>query len=537
MSSISASGKTTYKRDLSLFNLVMLNAMGMIGSGWLFASLYAVSYAGSMGAILSWVLGGIFVIFIAVNFMEVSPMFPLAGGSTPLSEMSFGKMTAFLAGWSAWLSDIMTPTIEAIALVTYASFYLPSMINASTGDLEPMGYLVAAIAMIVMFVINMQKVKIFGNITSAVMVWKWVVPILAAITIFTLTFKPTNFVAYGLFTSSGPSGIFYALVLGGIIFSFEGFRAAINMAGEAKKKDYIWKSVIIAIIAVIALYLLLQTSFISGINWTSQGVTPGNWGALGSGGYIAGPFAQEAAAIGLGWLVVILLVDAIISPFGAGVSYAAYPARIFQSMAEFGYAPKVFAKLNSKTHIPLNSLILGTILGFVFLYRFPSWHLLVGILTSTLVVAYVIGPASINVFRRTVPDRKRVFKLPGAKIFAPIGFIVSFFIIYWSTFPLSLEVSVVILVGLIMYFYYHAKNHFGAKHITSGLWLVAGLIIMPIESYIGPSQYGGINLIPFGWDFVMIGITGVVLYIWSQYSGWKTESLEKYVAEDASGGE
>ncbi|MEM4090176.1 MAG: hypothetical protein QXQ46_05420 [Thermoplasmatales archaeon] len=111
MSPSSALTKTTYRRDLSLFNLVMLNAMGMIGSGWLFGSLYAVSYAGPIGAIFSWILGGIFVIFIAVNFMDVSPMFPLADGSTPLAELSHGKMTAFLAGWSGWLSDIMTPTI------------------------------------------------------------------------------------------------------------------------------------------------------------------------------------------------------------------------------------------------------------------------------------------------------------------------------------------------------------------------------------------------------------------------------------------
>ncbi|MCL4447320.1 MAG: hypothetical protein M1163_02820 [Candidatus Thermoplasmatota archaeon] len=65
------------------------------------------------------------------------------------------------------------------------------------------------------------------------------------------------------------------------------------------------------------------------------------------------------------------------------------------------------------------------------------------------------------------------------------------------------------------------------------LWLVIGLIIIPIESFIGPSSYGGINLVSFPWDFIMIGITGVVLYIWSQYSGWKTESLENYLKEEA----
>ncbi|MEM0128467.1 MAG: APC family permease [Thermoplasmatales archaeon] len=234
-------------------------------------------------------------------------------------------------------------------------------------------------------------------------------------------------------------------------------------------------------------------------------------------------------------MVVILLIDAIVSPAGAGISYAAYPARIFQSMANYGYAPKIFARLNPKTHIPLNSLILGTIVGFVFLYQFPSWKLLVGILTSTLVVAYVMGPVALNVFRKTAADKERPFKLLASKILAPLGFIVSFFIIYWSGYPLSLEVSVVILSWLVMYFYFHYRNKFVSKHITAGLWLVAGLILIPIEAYIGPSSYGGINIVPFLWDFIMIAVTVIVLYIWSQYSGWKTESLENYLKEESSG--
>ncbi len=78
-----------YKKDLSLFNLVMLNSMGMIGSGWLFAALYTSSYAGSIGSIFAWILGGVIVLFVALTFMEVSTAFPLAGGSTPIGEFAF----------------------------------------------------------------------------------------------------------------------------------------------------------------------------------------------------------------------------------------------------------------------------------------------------------------------------------------------------------------------------------------------------------------------------------------------------------------
>ncbi len=516
-----------YKKDLTLFNLVMLNSMGMIGSGWLFASLYASSYAGPVGAIFAWIIAGVIVILMALTFMEVSAAFPLAGGSTPIGEFSHGKLVGFVAGWGAWLSDLMTPPIEAIAIVTYSSFFIKGIISSS-GTLLPLGYLIAIIALIIMLIINLQAVKIFGNITSGIMIWKWVIPALTAITLITLAFHPDNFSAYGTFYQ-GYSGIFYAMVLGGIIFSFEGYRGAINMAAESKHKDYIWKSVIIAIIAVLGFYLLLQVSFIGALNWSNAGITPGNWNALRNSSLLSGPFAQEAAAVGLGWLVVILLIDAIISPAGAGISYMAYPARIFQSMAEFGYAPKYFQKLHEKTRIPARALVLNFIVGLFFIYEFPGWSLLVGILTSTLVIAYVIGPASVNILRKTAPNLERPFTLKGSKIIAPIAFIFTFMIIYWSGWPLSGEVVVAVLGGLIMFAYFYHKNKFSFDEIKSGLWIIVLLIFVAVFSYIGPSQYGGINIVPFPWDFIVLGIFSLIIYFWSQVSGRKTKSLENYL--------
>jgi len=516
-----------YKKELTLFHLVMLNAMSMIGSGWLFASLYASSYAGSLGSIFSWIIAGAIVILMALTFMEVTPAFPLSGGSAPIGELSHGKLVGFIVGWSAWLSDVMTPPIEAIALVTYASFYVNGLIS-STGTLLPLGYLFAIIAMIIMFIVNLQAVKIFGNITSGIMIWKWAIPLLAAITLITVAFHPSNFVSYGYFYQ-GYSGIFYAMVLGGIIFSFEGFRGSVIMAAEAKRKDYIWKSVIIAVIAVLALYVILDIAFVGALNWSAAGVTPGDWGALRSSSLLSGPFAQEAAAAGLGWLVVILIIDAIVSPGGTGISFMAYPARIFQAMAEFGYAPKYFAKLHEKTKIPARAVILNFLVGLIFIYEFPGWSLLVGILTSTLVVAYVMGPAAVNVLRRTAPEVERPFRLKGSKIIAPIAFIFTFLVIYWSGWPLSGEVVLAVLAGLVMFAYFYRKNKFSFDEIKSGIWIIVLLIFVAIFSYIGPSDYGGINIIPFPWDFIVLAIVSLFIYFWAQRSGRRTKTLEEYL--------
>lgn len=572
-----------YKKDLSFMNLVMLNAMGMIGSGWLFAELYTSSYAGSFGSIFSWILGGIIVLFMALTFMEVSSAFPKAGGSTPIGEFSHGKLVGFIAGWGAWISDVMTPPIEAIASVTYLSFFIPGVVNKS-GVLLPFGYLFAVIIMAVVLIVNLFTVKTFGNVLSGVMIWKWAIPLLVILTFIPFVFHTSNFISYGSFYE-GYSGIFYALVLGGVIFSFEGYRAAINMAGEAKDKSYIWKSVIVALLLVMALYVLLQIAFVGAINWSTFSVNPGDWGALSSS-IISGPFAQEAAAAGLGWLIVILMIDAVISPGGAGISYAAYPSRIFQSMAEYGYAPESFSQL-SKNHVPAKALVLGFILGLFFIYEFPGWDLLIGILTSTLVIAYIVGPASINILRKTAPDVERPFKLRYAKVIAPIGFIFTFLVVYWSGWPLSGEVIFVVLLGLFMFLYYYKKlfnvskeeyiytfififtavifsfiltlllsfyNYYlygiiidtiigiimifsflkmnrinNDSDMMHGSWFIFTLLFIEILSLIGPVQYGGLNYIKFPFDFIVTGVVAFIFYLWSQKSGRRTESLDKYI--------
>ena len=65
-------------RRISPFLLFMLSMNGIIGSGWLFAPMYAAKIAGP-AAIISWLIGGIAAILIALTFAELSTMLPVAG--------------------------------------------------------------------------------------------------------------------------------------------------------------------------------------------------------------------------------------------------------------------------------------------------------------------------------------------------------------------------------------------------------------------------------------------------------------------------
>ena len=78
------------KRRFTPLVLLMISINGMVGSAWLFTPLYAAKIAGS-AAIISWLIGGLGTMLIALTFAELSVMFPVTGGSAFLPNLSHGR--------------------------------------------------------------------------------------------------------------------------------------------------------------------------------------------------------------------------------------------------------------------------------------------------------------------------------------------------------------------------------------------------------------------------------------------------------------
>src|SRR5579859_4747983 len=108
------------RRSLSFQHLFFLSMGGIIGSGWLFAVLGADAAAGP-AVILSWLIGGLLVLLIALTYAEVSGMLPRSGAIARYPHLTHGGLTGFLLGWAYFLSAVTVPAIEAEAVVTYAS--------------------------------------------------------------------------------------------------------------------------------------------------------------------------------------------------------------------------------------------------------------------------------------------------------------------------------------------------------------------------------------------------------------------------------
>ena len=123
----------------------------------------------------------------------------------------------------------------------------------------------------------------------------------------------------------GFHGVFSAMATGGVIFAYQGFEQAVQLGGEsANPRRNIPIAVIGAMLIGVVIYMLLQVAFIGALEPSDL---KHGWSKLAFNGLV-GPFAGLASAVGLGWLAILLYIDAAISPGGTGLLYTGTSARV-----------------------------------------------------------------------------------------------------------------------------------------------------------------------------------------------------------------
>jgi amino acid transporter len=518
--------KNNMRREIRTFALTMTGLGSIIGSGWLFGSWKAASVAGP-AAIFSWIIGMVLILFIGLTFAELGSLFPAAGGMVRYGQFSHGSLVGFISGWANWIAIVSVIPVEAVASAQYLSSWNFSwahhLYNGS--ELSISGLFIAAALVFIYFLVNYFTVRLFARVNTTITIFKFIIPSLAIIGILFAGFHTHNFVAAegGGFMPNGWAGVLTAVATSGIVFAFNGFQSPVNMAGEAKDPG---RSIPIAVISSILLagmiYIMLQIAFIGGV--TPDMLRTG-WSHLN----LNSPFADLAMALGLNWLVLVLFADAFVSPSGTGITYTATTARMIYGMVQNGYFPRLFGRINGTVGVPRAAMWLNLAVSYLFLFMFRGWSSLASVISVATLISYLTGPICVMVFRRYGKGIRTSLHIKGMPIIAPIAFIAASMIYYWATWPLTGKVTLIILIGLPIYFYYQAKGHFHGflRDLKAGIWLIAYLFILMILSWVGSSKFGGLNLIPFGYDFLVIIAFGSLFYFLGIKSGWQTDYLKK----------
>lgn len=485
--------------------LLMLSVNAIIGSGWLLAPLYAARIAGP-AAIFSWIIGGLAVLLIAFTFAELSAMFPVAGGTARIPQISHGTLVGFVLSWMAWLSTLMMAPVEVQAVLQYASLFFPSLMYEVAGAhvLTLWGFIWATILMLSLCFINIVSYRALTRSNFIFFVIKMFVVVLTIVVITKTRFNPQNF--SGLMTSTvsidGWQAILTAVATSGIAFAFNGFKNSVELAGEAKNLAVaIPLSTAGSVLICLFIYLGLQFCFIGALD--SEAIQNG-WQKLNFTGDV-GPFAGLAAALGVAWLVKVLYFSSVVSPMGAGLTYVTATARILYAMSKIGYVPSFLSRLNDH-RFPVRAIIANFVLGMFSFLPLPGWQAMVNFLVSILVITYAMGPISLISLRLALPDAKRPFKLPAAHLLCFIAFYSCNLFSYWTGWETISKLAIALMIGFVFFgiSYIRGRIKINFKEFESGFWMIPYLFGLVILSYLG--SFGGINFIPFGWDFIVIAI-------------------------------
>jgi amino acid transporter len=509
------------KREMGLIGATWASETSIIGSGWLFGALFAAQAAGT-AALLGWIIGGVIVIFLALVHAELGGMYPVSGGTARFPHFAFGSIAGISFGFFSWLQAVTVAPIECFAVMTYGSYYWHGLYDAKSGNVTGVGFVMTIVLMAIFTAINFLAMRLFSKVNAGITWWKVAVPVLAII-VLAFKFHGNNLGAGGGFMPYGVKALFGAIPSAGIVFAYLGFEQADQLAGEIKNPQ---RNLPIAILLAtgigITIYFLLQLVFIGAIPHSLIS-GPKGWGGIPDTNPIAiGPFAGLAGVVGLGWLAFILRLDAFISPFGTGLIYQTSTSRIGYGLARNRYYPQLFQRTDARG-VPWFSLIIAFLFGLLFLLPFPSWHSLVGLVTSASVLMYAGAPLSMGAFRGQVPEAERPYRVPAGQVIAPIAFIMANLIIYWSGFETLWKLAIAIIIGYVLIGIFMAfDKERPPLDWRSAQWLPVYLIGMGIISWQGQFSGGAVappvntGNIPFWWDMAIVAVFSLIIYYWAQ---------------------
>lgn len=513
-----------FRKAVGTSGLFFASIGAVVGSGWLFGSLYAAQLAGP-ASILSWIIAGFCVLILALIFAELASLFPISGGLVSFPYFSHGNLTGFLLSWITWISFVILTPIEVQAAIQYISVFVPGICYKSENGVHLLfkGYVFATILMILILYVNAIGVKFMAKANKYMTIWKIAIPALVVV-VFLFTGANVENLGHNFETFSpyGFKGVFSALAIGGVIFSFNGFQHAIMLSAETKDpQKSIPRAIALSIFACLALYLSLQIAFLLKIG---PETFQNGWANLHYEGD-SGPLVGLASLLGLTWLVYLLYFDAFLSPTGAGVVYCASASRLVYAMSAHSYMPKALHYI-SKKGVPSKAMIANFLIGMLMFLPFSGWQSMVAFLSSTLILSYAIGPIALFALRHQIREKKRPFKLPFYKLACLFAFFISNMMLFWTGWHNLSKLIVVIVIGFFVFFLSSLINKkFLTKHdYKAGWWLIPYIGGMGLISYLG--EYGGTQVIAFGYDFLVIAIFSLILFILSQ-----TQALPKKMCQ------
>ena len=438
-----ATDRPSLQRQLGLWSAVAVLIGSTIGSG-IFRSPAGVTdkLPGPLPLMAVWVAGGLFALCGALTLAELSGAFPETGGAYVFIREGWGRMPAFLFGWSE-LVLIRAASLGAIS-TTFAEYLLRVLgHDPSAAPFSAWVHYIAALAIALTATFNYVGLKWGSLVQNLTTLAKYGGLVFIIILALSLGLPKTG----GNFTPAVPPGSFhiaaFGLALVSVLWAFDGWADLSFVQGEVKDPERnLPRAIIIGTVAVIAVYLLANVAYLA--------VMPVE--EIRHSKLVAADVAQRLiGAPG----VVLVAATVMLSTFGTLNGTLLTSPRVFFAMADDGLFFKKVASVHPKYRTPYVSIVLVTILGIVFVLA-RTFEQLAETFVTAIVPFYALAVASIFVFRRRAgyapPFRTPLYPVvPALFILATLFLLGNAILDPTSRWP-TLAVMGIILVGIPVYY-------------------------------------------------------------------------------------
>lgn len=413
-----------FKRELGLLDGTMLVVGSMIGSGIFIVSSDMIRNVGSAGMLIAmWVITGLITVIAAVSYGELSAMFPKAGGQYVYLKEAYGKLIAFLYGWS-FFAVIQTGTIAAVgvAFSKFAAYlYEPfsdENILYEMGDFKlNAAQIVSIVTIMLLSYLNSRGVKNSKILQTVLTIIK--IASLLGLIIFGLLLAAKSEIwdanwANGWATRNYDkdagswiniggttlmAGISAAMV--GSVFSSDAWNGVTFIAGEIKNpKRNVGLSLFLGTMIVTVLYILANLMYLAVVPLDEIATAKADRVAVVASQYIFG---------GTGTYIIAIMI--MISTFACNNGLIMAGARVYYTMANDGLFFKKAGHLN-QAGVPAWALWAQCVWASA-LCLTGKYGALLDFVVIIVLIFYILTIYGIFKLRQTMPDAERPYKAFG----------------------------------------------------------------------------------------------------------------------------
>ncbi|AAF73708.1 arginine/ornithine antiporter protein [Chlamydia pneumoniae TW-183] len=459
--------RTKSSKNLGTIALAGMVVSSIIGGGIFSLPQNMAATAGAGAVILSWILTGFGMFFIANTFRILSTIRPdLKEGIYMYSREGFGPYIGFTIGWGYWLCQIFGNVGYAVITMDALNYFFPPYFQG--GNTLPAILGGSILIWVFNFIVlkGIRQASIINVIGTIFKIIPLIIFIILTAFFFKLAVFKTDFWGHAVTKAQPSLGSVSSQLKGTMLvtlWAFIGIEGAVVMSGRAKNPLSVGQATVLGFLGCLTIYILFSLLPFGSLFQHQLANIPN-------------PSTAGVLDILVGkWGEVLMNVGLIIAVLSSWLSWTIIVAEIPFSAAKNGTFPEIFTIENKEKSPSVSLYITSSVMQLAMLLVYFSsnaWNTMLSITGVMVLPAYLASAAFLfKLSKSKTYPKKGSIKAPLAMITGILGVVYSLWLIYAGGLKYLFMALVLLALGIPFYIdagkkKKNAKTFFAKKEIV-----------------------------------------------------------------------